>query len=57
MASVINQEQRTTAITSAGSGRFTAGTNSLAPNTRVCLHQTNEKLIELFQSRLTDVQR
>jgi hypothetical protein len=50
MASVINQEQPTAAITSAGSGRFTAGTNPSAPTIRVCLHQTNEILIE-FQAR------
>jgi hypothetical protein len=51
MASVINQEQRTDAITSGGSGRFTARTNPLAPAIRVWLHQTNEILIELFQAR------
>jgi hypothetical protein len=51
MATVINQEQRTAAVTNAGSGRSRAGTNSVAPTIRVCLHQTNEILIELFQAR------
>jgi hypothetical protein len=51
MASVINQEQRAAAITNGGSGRFTARTNLVAPTIRVCLHQTNEILTELFEER------